>query len=436
MQIHITFSTEAPSYPDDNMPIQSKGGYQLDFDNLEAMNPFQGSNKMALSPARPADENFTKDQTESQHTNSENIIDEPTKMESALDETLPFTPSVENSLADVSTDISSTESSVVTVVKVPAIEEQDSCTATPDEKQPAKRSPSADQDKASGSFVEDTPLPVKGSYNLDFDDLYSINPFQTGGSKIKNSPVLTRKIPDSSPLVDEPQINEDKTAGVADVPEVALQLPVQPEVTSVAAVKPPAAEPLPAVASSTEGSIKLEFGFDDGSNVKKKPPPKKFGKRPPSAKSKDLKPTSDEKPLKEAPVKHDASDVADLPVPKSLYSFDFDKFDDPNFNPFGTKTSINNSPKTSKKASPVLMETAVPEQTDEPEKEIAWYVYLFYTEYIHILHLLALLKVGVFFLPPSAGESVPASEPNPEVVRDIVKLDKVILHLTINSSDF
>uniref|UniRef100_A0A8C5DZP0 Transforming acidic coiled-coil-containing protein C-terminal domain-containing protein n=1 Tax=Gouania willdenowi TaxID=441366 RepID=A0A8C5DZP0_GOUWI len=38
----------------DDMPIQSKGGYQLDFDNLDAINPFEGSRKMALSPARPA----------------------------------------------------------------------------------------------------------------------------------------------------------------------------------------------------------------------------------------------------------------------------------------------------------------------------------------------------------------------------------------------
>uniref|UniRef100_A0A669BAL6 Transforming acidic coiled-coil-containing protein C-terminal domain-containing protein n=1 Tax=Oreochromis niloticus TaxID=8128 RepID=A0A669BAL6_ORENI len=34
------------SYPDDNMPIQSKGGYMLDFENLDDINPFQGSNKM------------------------------------------------------------------------------------------------------------------------------------------------------------------------------------------------------------------------------------------------------------------------------------------------------------------------------------------------------------------------------------------------------
>ncbi|XP_044023713.1 transforming acidic coiled-coil-containing protein 3 isoform X2 [Siniperca chuatsi] len=367
---------EVSSYPDDNMPIQSKGGYQLDFDNLDAIDPFQGSNKMVLSPARPADENPP---TESQHTKPENISEEPTKIESALDETLPFIPSVENSLVDVSADISSTESSVVTVVKVPAAEEQDSCTATPDEKQPAEMFLNVVESKVSGSFVEEAPLPAKGSYSLDFDNLDAINPFQTGGPKIQNSPILGRKVPDNNPPVEKAQIKEDKPTDV-DIPEVAQEVPVQPEVKPIAAAalisanaaKPSAAESMsqPADVPVNEGPVKLEFSFDNGNEVRQKPPPKKFGKRPPGLKSKVGKSECDVKPLKETPVKSAASDVADVPVPKASYSFDFDKFDDPNFNPFGTKTNMNNSPKCSKKPGPVLMETSIPEQTDKPvEKE-------------------------------------------------------------------
>uniref|UniRef100_A0A3B3ICV0 Transforming acidic coiled-coil-containing protein C-terminal domain-containing protein n=1 Tax=Oryzias latipes TaxID=8090 RepID=A0A3B3ICV0_ORYLA len=47
------FLTDLSSYPDDDMPIQCKGGYQLDYDNLDAINPFQGSNMILLSPAKP-----------------------------------------------------------------------------------------------------------------------------------------------------------------------------------------------------------------------------------------------------------------------------------------------------------------------------------------------------------------------------------------------
>ncbi|KAI3367722.1 hypothetical protein L3Q82_026562 [Scortum barcoo] len=381
--------------PDDDVPIQSKGGYQLDFDNLDAINPFQGSNKMLPSPARPAVENPPPDQTELQCTKPENILEEATKKEFALDETLPLTPSVENSLVDVSGNISSTESSVVTVVKVPADEEQDSCAATPDEKQPAEIHPSVDEDHASGSFAEDAPLPAKSSYNLDFENLDAINPFQTGGSKIQNSPILGRKVPGNNPPVVE---KENKSPDVADMPEVAQKVPIQPEVKPVATVAPIPANAAesrsqPADVPANEGPVKLEFNFDDGAEVKRKPPPKKFGKRPPGLKSKEGKPVCDVKPPKESSVKPEASDVADIPVPKATYSFDVDKFDDPNFNPFGTKTNMNNSPQCSKKSGPVLTETPIPEQTDEPVEEEA-------------------------ISPACAGESVPAAEPAPAVIEN------------------
>lgn len=386
---------EVSSYPDDDIPIQTKGGYQLDFENLDAINPFQGSSKMLLSPARPAVENPPQDQTELQCTKPENILEEPTKLESALDETLPFTPSVENSLVDVSGNISSTESSVVTVVKVTADEEQESCVATPDEKQPPEIRPSVDEDHVSGSFVEDALLPAKGSYNLDFENLDAINPFQTGGSKIQNSPVLGRKVPDNNVTVTE---KENKSANSADMPEVAQEWPIQPEVKPVATVAPipaTAAESRsqPADVPANEGPVKLEFNFDDGTEVKRKPPPKKFGKRPPGLKSKEEKPVCDVKPPKESSVKPEASDADDILVPKGSYSFDIDKFDDPNFNPFGTKTSMNNSPQCSKKSGPVLTEAPIPEQTDKPVEEEA-------------------------VSPACAGESVPAAEPAPAVTEN------------------
>lgn len=386
---------EMSSYPDDDMPIQSKGGYNLDFDNLDAINPFQGSNKM-MSPARPAVENPPIQETEPQQIKPENVLEQPTENDSALDETLPFTPSVENSLVDRSTDISSTESSVVTVMKVSAVEEQDSVTATPDEKQPAEASQVAEEDKVSGSFLEDAPLPAKGSYNLDFDNLEAINPFQMGGSKLQNSPVLGRKLPDNNPPVEETQVKDIKPQNY-DVPEVAQEAPVQPEVKPIAAVAPISTHDVEALATEStsqpsdaptkEEPVKLEFNFDDDGEVKRKLPPKKFGKRPSGVKSKVGKPASETKPPKESPVKSDAGDVVDAPPPKGSYTFDFDKFDDPNFNPFGTKEKMSNSPKCSKKSSP---EVSIPEHTDKPaEKEAV--------------------------SPPCTEESVPAARPELEV---------------------
>ncbi|KAK5916779.1 hypothetical protein CgunFtcFv8_011727 [Champsocephalus gunnari] len=485
---------------------------------------------MVLSPVRSAVDNPP---TESPNAETENIAEQPTKIESALDDTLPFAPPVDHSLVDTSSNISSAESSVVTVLKVPAMEEQDSCTATPDEKQ---QSLNVTQDYSSGSFVEDAPLPTKGSYSLDFDNLDEVNPFPTGDSKIPNSPFIGSKVAEANPPVEEmkgnesteaqdvqlqpemkgnesieaqdvqpemkgnesteaqdvqpemkgnesteaqdvqpemkgnesteaqdvqpemkgnesteaqdvqpemkgnesteaqdvqpemkgnesteaqdvqPEMKGNESTEAQDVqPEMkgnesTEAQDVQPEMTPAAApittpaAETPAAESTsqPADAHTQERAVKLEFNFDDGSEVQRKPPPKKLGKRRPGVKPKEGKPECDVKPPKEAPVKPDASGEADVPLSKGSYSFDMAKFDDPNFNPFGTKASMmTNSPQCSKYAEPVLsdpviMEHLIPEKVDMPAEKEA-------------------------LSSECAGEIVPAAEVLPEAERDDAK---------------
>ncbi|XP_068608276.1 transforming acidic coiled-coil-containing protein 3 [Brachionichthys hirsutus] len=352
---------EVSAYPDDEMPILSRGDYWFDFDDLDAINPFQSSHEMLFPPASLTVENQP----------------EP------LDETLPFVQSVENSLADVSTDLSSTESSVVTVLKVSGVEEPDSITATPDENPPA-------EERDSGGFEEDAPLPSKGSYSLDFENIDDVNPFKPG-SKIQNSPVLGKQPSDSSPPVEETIKN--KLAKDVDALELTPEVPVQPEAKPVAAVSPIAHSA--ADSSEVESAaqpvdqpikkepVKPEFGFDDGSELQQKLPPKRFGKGPPGLKPKAGKPASDIKLAKETAAKPDSRAATEAPVPKGSYSFDFDKMDSPNFNPFGT--NMDDSPRCSKKRSPLPKEDSIPEQTDKAVEETV----------------------------PSAGERVPAAEPIP-----------------------
>ena len=40
----------AAPYPDDEMPVKSRGSYNLDFDNLNDINPFQSSMQLQNSP--------------------------------------------------------------------------------------------------------------------------------------------------------------------------------------------------------------------------------------------------------------------------------------------------------------------------------------------------------------------------------------------------
>ncbi|XP_043919395.1 transforming acidic coiled-coil-containing protein 3 [Protopterus annectens] len=130
----------------------------------------------------------------------------------------------------------------------------------------------------------------KASYNFDLCDTDSINPFKSGGSKLQNSP------PNGQTM-------------------------------SVVAVG----------GSSDDKAMKMEFVIDSG--VEKKPPPKKLGKRPnvkvPVKKQeaeKDQFPGKRDKPIKD--------EVDTVPPSKVSYNFDWDKLDDPNFNPFGGASEI------------------------------------------------------------------------------------------------
>lgn len=349
------------SYPDDDMPILSKGGYQLDFDNLDVINPFQGSGKMVLSPARPSELVETSKAIDLSEPNvieavsHEKMLKDFDKIETALDETLPFMPSLENSLADISADVRSTDSSVITMTKDPAIELSK---ADEDETVQSSVNLNPDQAVAISSRDEETPLLPKGSYKFDFDDLDSVNPFQTGASKIQNSPVLGRKLPCNDP----PEVEVEETAPVGkemgpaamvQVSQPVVLAPVQPEMRAIAPLSPAPKEtsqpaedsmPQPGEAAPNAGPVKLEFNFDDGGEIKRKPLLKRFVKRPPGLKPTEKKAVPEEKkqPLsKESPVMPAVGTDSDIPVPKGAYNFD--KFDDPDFNPFGTNARMSDS---------------------------------------------------------------------------------------------
>ncbi|CAL8295802.1 unnamed protein product [Arctogadus glacialis] len=522
------------SHPDDEMPIKSTGGYLLDFDNLDIMDPFSGSKKFALSPTRPSIEDLPLSPNQ-----PEAAFKEAGEPESALDETLPFNRSVENSLAEVS----STESSVVTVMKNSCLEDQESSIATPDKQPPAAASLNVTQEDAPAAApsAEEAPLHSRGVYSMDFDYLDAIDPFQTG-SKIPDdvplgqplpgpseasplktnpappeasplktnpappeaSPLKTNPAPpeasplktnpgpsEASPLKTNPAPQEASPVKTNQAPPQASPVKTNPAPPQASPVKtnpappqaspvktnpappqaspvktnpaPPQASPVktnPAPPQASEvktnpappqaspvktnpappqaspvktnpappqaspvktnpappqaspvktnpenivevqkepsttaednrisnditkapeseatvkpadpptkvGSVKLEFNFDDGAEVKLKPQPKKFGKRPPTAKASGKKPTLEVRPA--PPTEPCVADVAvevDTPLPKATYSFDFDKLDDPNFNPFGASVKMDNP--CGVKSSPAAKVSAVTEQLPAP----------------------------------------------------------------------
>ncbi|XP_041710994.2 transforming acidic coiled-coil-containing protein 3 isoform X2 [Coregonus clupeaformis] len=356
--------TNVSSYPDDDMPIQSKGGYQLDFDNLDAINPFQGSTKMVLSPARPSE---LVENPKAEEQCERNVIEavSPEKLEesdnneTAMDETLPFVPSVENDLADISADMCSNDSSVITMTKDPAVE-----LSNAGEEETVQSSVNLDPDQALAIFTtvaeavaistaEKTPLPPKGAYELDFANLDSVDPFQTGGSKMQNSPVLGRKQSCDNPPqkveVEESAVKEMEPAATLEGVQPVLEAPVQPEIKPIASLSPAPketskpAEDAVAITSTAEetplppkGTYELDFANLDsvnpfqtgGSKMQNSPvlgrkrpcdnPPQKVEVDEPAVKEMEPAATLEGvQPVLEAPVQPEMKPIAALsPAPK------------------------------------------------------------------------------------------------------------------------
>ncbi|KAJ7987399.1 hypothetical protein DPEC_G00326080 [Dallia pectoralis] len=138
-----------------------------------------------------------------------------------------------------------------------------------------------------------SPIPPTGAYKWDPDNFEDIDPFNTGGSKVANSPPL--------------------------------------------------------------GAVRLEFDYSEENleePAKASPPPKKLGRKPGSKMplrkprlglKKAVQPSSDS--LDNTPIDARENDIV---VPTASYNFDPAQWEDPNFNPFGSNSGIPNSPKITK----------------------------------------------------------------------------------------
>ncbi|XP_072563499.1 transforming acidic coiled-coil-containing protein 3 isoform X2 [Paramormyrops kingsleyae] len=403
----------------EDVPISSKGNYHLDFENLDSFNPFQGSNLMADSPAKnvpvqklqmsgklgafenpPVGVALSEPLPELSANTGDQISETANKAESCLDETLPFV-SMDGSVVDLSTEVCSTESTVIIDMKHQAEAAQIE-TSLGDEPVP-QASCSQQQDIQVKNVPEtladakNSPTFPSGTYNFDFDSLDSVNPFQTGGSKLQNSPVLGRKLPSSPTLLAAPDHPEMQPTTPEPVPPTKDQnvsppvwespaLPAEQPVLEKNQLKTETAEPhsdAPYLSTSPptrDVPLKLEFNFGDGDEVKRKPPPKMLGKRPPGVKpacKKAVRVEGGVQPtVTEAPAASD-DPCMDIPAPKASYNFD--QLDDPNFNPFASGLKMSNSPKSSEKCSVSpksealleTLETSLPEKLEAEDKPAA-----------------------------------------------------------------
>lgn len=80
--------------------------------------------------------------------------------------------------------------------------------------------------------------------------------------------------------------------------------------------------------SSRSGPIKLEFDLSDGATSKRAPPPRRLGERS------GLKPPLRRAAARQQKAPREVEEDPPMPASRGSYHLDWDKLDDPNFNPF------------------------------------------------------------------------------------------------------
>ncbi|KAF1458644.1 Transforming acidic coiled-coil-containing protein 3, partial [Spheniscus mendiculus] len=293
-------------YPDDEMPVKSRGSYNLDFDNLNDINPFQSSVRLQHSPGdlqkSPVRASSSPEKT-SEKSN-----------DSLLDSTASFASTT------ASTERSSEEKTLFSG-KESVLRELESNKSKSSPKQAISdsvqdvKSASTDVSQIDNSvgLAEAPTPPVQLSGNLGPGSSDVTNSSKTGELKLQNVSVAEKASAEESKPTEELAISKGEPAE-------------KPGVTKA-------------------GPVKLEFDFDN--TTARKPPPKKLGKRP------GIKPPSKKTPItktktENAEVQNKSNVEDEIPVPKASYKFDWDKLDDPDFNPFGGGSKISSSPKCSK----------------------------------------------------------------------------------------
>ncbi|XP_064229853.1 transforming acidic coiled-coil-containing protein 2 isoform X6 [Aotus nancymaae] len=337
---------------DEDKPIASSGTYNLDFDNIELVDTFQ-----TLEP-RASDAKNQEGKVNTRRKSTDSVpISKSTLSRSLSLQASDFdgasssgNPEAVALAPDAYSTGSSSASSTLKRTKKPrppSLKKKQTTkkpTETPPVKEtqqePDEESPipieenlasetKTDSAKTEGpgpASLEETPLePATGPKAACPPDLESAEgavPPASGGGRVQNSPPVGRK---TLPLTTAPEVGEatpSDSRGQEDSPAKGL-------------------------------SVRLEFDYseDKGSwdNQQENPPPtKKIGKKP-VAKMPLRRPKMKKTPEKldntPASPPRSPAEPNDIPIAKGTYTFDIDKWDDPNFNPFSSTSKMQESPK-------------------------------------------------------------------------------------------
>ncbi|NXU47642.1 TACC2 protein, partial [Turnix velox] len=332
---------------DEDKPIASSGTYNLDFDNIELVDSLH-----ALGPSSPDSKtrdpkaNVRRKSTDSVPVSKSTLSRSLSLQASDFDgaaflgnsETLAPTADVYGTgSCSASSTLKRTKKSRPASIKKkqPAKKSLDAPPVKETPQEPADLGQAGEEKAIPEAKVEpvkpectepsqisaEKPVP-EGSCPL--ESFEGVNPFSTGGSKVQNSPPAGKK---TLPLTTAPEpveVTPPDTGGQEDPPVKGT-------------------------------AVRLEFDYSEEKEVSEDqqestlpPPSKKAGKKP-GAKMPLRRPKTKKavEKLDNAPTTPTKSppDPNEIPITKGSYTFDIDKWDDPNFNPFSSSTKMQDSPK-------------------------------------------------------------------------------------------
>ncbi|XP_032542385.1 transforming acidic coiled-coil-containing protein 3 isoform X1 [Chiroxiphia lanceolata] len=293
------------SYPDDEMPVKSRGSYSIDFDNLDDINPFQSSAQLPYSPGnrQKSPVKVTSSPKKTSEKSNDSLLTEDTGLSASTTVNTEFLSEEKPLFSAKKLALSELESNKSTLSPKQALSDSEQGV------KPASTDLSQTDNSVGLAEAPTPPGQLPGSLGPSSSDV--TGSFKTGESKHQDVLVAEKASTEESKPDEDLAISKGKPAEKPDVPKA--------------------------------GPLKLEFDFDDA--TAKKPPPRKLGKRP------GIKPPSKRIPVTKTKPENievqNKSNVEDeIPLPKASYKFDWDKLDDPNFNPFGGGSKISTSPRS------------------------------------------------------------------------------------------
>ncbi|XP_070637083.1 transforming acidic coiled-coil-containing protein 2 isoform X14 [Bos indicus] len=337
---------------DEDKPIASSGTYNLDFDNIELVDNLQ-----TLEP-RPSDPknqdckvNSRRKSTDSVPTSKSTLSRSLSLQASDFDgASCSGNPEATAPVADAYSAGSSSASSTLKRTKKPRPPslKKKQITKKPPETPPVKETQHEPTEESSGpsresqtaktnteparaeasssALLEEAALEPaaapKAACPLDSEGAEGAVPPASGGGRVQNSPPIGRRTLPPATAPEAVEVTPSDSGGQEDSPAQGL-------------------------------SVRLEFDYseDKGSwdtQQETPPPTKKIGKKP-VAKMPLRRPKMKKTPEKldntPASPTRSPAEPNDIPIAKGTYTFDIDKWDDPNFNPFSSTSKMQESPK-------------------------------------------------------------------------------------------